>query len=238
MAARFRLDPMSIFSVRNLFVAALAAALLPACNTMKKAVSWVPVPKIPLPSFSSIKRVIPGMDRNDHVDSSDPEVPFSPDAALAPGHTLRIKVYSGSRGASEEFEGLVAINGAGVADFDEYGRAKLGGLSVRDARKAVQTLFSSGGFTSGTLNVHVISIENTKLVFIEGDVVQPRALPWQKRMGITDCVRAAGGRPTKSQAHAVYVTQYGQRRFYRSEAVADEEAELEPGDIIFLRSDL
>ncbi|MBL9116310.1 MAG: hypothetical protein JNJ83_14990 [Verrucomicrobiaceae bacterium] len=229
---------MSIPLVRNLIIAALTALSLPACNTMKKAVSWVPVPKIPLPSFSSIKRVIPGMDRHDRVDSSDPSIPFSPDAALAPGHTLRIKVYSGSRGANEEFEGLIVINGAGVADFDEYGRAKLGGLSVRDARKAIQTLFSSGGFTSGTLNVHVISIENTKLVFIEGDVVQPRALPWQKRMGVADCVRAAGGRPVKSQARAVYVTQFGQRRFYRSEAVADEEADLEPGDIIFLRPDL
>jgi hypothetical protein len=229
---------MIIPLVRTSALALIALLGLTACNTMKKAVSWVPVPKIPLPSFSSIKRVIPGMDRNDRVDSSDPDVPFDPEGVLAPGHTLRLKVFAGGRDADEEFEGLVAINGAGVADFDEYGRAKLGGLTVRDARRAIERLFSSGGFISATLSVHVVSIENVKLVFIEGDVVNPRSLPWQKRLHITDCVRAAGGRPVKSQAHTVYVTHSGVRRFYRSEAVADEEVDLEPGDIIFLRPDL
>jgi hypothetical protein len=165
-------------------------------------------------------------------------LPFSPDGSLQAGHTLRIKVYSGTREAHEEFEGLVMINGAGVADFDEYGRAKLGGLSVRDARRAMEMLFRSGGFTAGTLHVHIVSIENTKLVFVEGDVVQPRVLPWSKKVRVSDCVRAAGGRPAKSQSRSVYVTQAGLKRFHRSEAVADEDAELEPGDIIYLNPDL
>lgn len=224
-----------------LIAAALLGVLASGCNmmksagsTMKKAVDWIPVPSIPLPSFSSMKRVIPGMDRHDKVNGDDPNVPFSPEVALAPGHTLRLKVFSGTRKAEEQFEGLVAIDDAGVADFDEFGKARLAGLSVRDARQAMERLFRSGGFTADTLNVHIVSIENTKLVFIEGDVVQKRVLPFTKRLQVTDCILAAGGRPVRSSARTVYVTQRGQKKFYRSEAVANEEVELEPGDVVFL----
>jgi protein involved in polysaccharide export with SLBB domain len=204
---------------------------------MKKAVSWVPVPnlsRIPLPSFSSIKRVIPGMDRDDRVNSKDPWVAFSPDGVLTPGHTLRVKVYAGTRDADEEFEGLVVVDGAGVLDFDEYGRVRVGGLSAQEARRSVETLFRSGGFTAETLHVHIVSIENTRLVFVEGNVMQKRTLPWTKRLRVTECVLAAGGRAAGSEARTLYITHAGLRRFYRSEAVADEEVELEPGDIIYL----
>ena len=219
----------------------LLAMSLTSCNTMKKAVSWVPMPKmphIPMPSFSSIKRVIPGMDRNDKVDSSDPMLPFQPEGVLSPGHTLRIKVFAGMREAEEEFEGLVMIDNAGVADFDEYGKVRLGGLNVYDARKSVETLFRSGGFTASALSVHIVSIENVKLVFVEGDVVQKRTLAYDKHYSVRSYVLACGGRPVKSQAHTVYITQKGLRRFYRSEAVADEEADLQPGAIIYLNPEL
>lgn len=237
---------LSVMRAFSFLLAALfAGLLLSGCNmmksagrTVKKAVDWIPVPSIPLPSFSSMKRVIPGMDRNDRVNGDDPTVPFSPDVALAPGHTLRLKVFSGTRKAEEQFEGLVVINENGVADFDEFGKARLGGLSVLDARRAMERLFRSGGFTADTLHVHIVSIENTKLVFIEGDVLHSRVLPFAKRLKVTDCILAAGGRPQHSMARSVYVTQRGQRKFYRSEAVANEEAELEPGDVIFLSPDL
>jgi len=216
----------------------LAAALvLSGCGTVKKAVGWIPVPpipSIPLPSFSSIKRVIPGMDRKDKVNGKDPDIAFSPEQSLAPGHTLRLKVFAGTRKAAEEFEGLVMIDEAGVADFDEYGKARLAGLSARDARRAVERLFRSGGFTANTLNVHIVSIENVKLVFVEGDVVQARVLPHTRDLEVTDCIRAAGGRPASSNARTVYMTQQGQRKFYRSEAVANEEVDLSPGDVLFL----
>lgn len=215
----------------------LTSLVVTGCGTVKKAVGWIPVPplpSIPLPSFSSIKRVIPGMDRKDKVNGKDPDIAFSPEAALAPGHTLRLKVFAGTREAKEEFEGLVMIDEAGVADFDEYGKARLAGLSARDARRAVERLFRSGGFTANTLNVQIVSIENVRLVFIEGDVARPRVLAHNRDLQITDCILAAGGRAGGSDARTVYVTQQGQRKFYRSEAVANEEVELEPGDVVFL----
>lgn len=174
------------------------------------------------------------MDRKDKVDGKDPDIAFSPEQSLAPGHTLRLKVFAGSRDAKEEFEGLVVIDEAGVADFDEYGKARLAGLSARDARRAVERLFRSGGFTANTLNVHIVSIENVRLVFVEGDVVQSRVLRHADGLQVAQCVLAAGGRPARSSARTVYVTQHGQRKFYRSEAVANEEVELEPGDVLFL----
>ncbi len=229
--------------MRRLFPILLLAITLalPACNTMKRAVSWVPVPKIshiPLPSFSSIKRVIPGMDRDDRVGSKDPTLPFSPEGTLAPGHTLRIRVFAGARDAKEEFEGLIMINDAGVADFDEFGKTRIGGQSVSQARQSIETLFRSGGFTASALSVHIVSIENTKLLFIEGDVLQSRTLAYDRHLSVSQCVLAAGGRRAKSTAHTVYITQQGHRKFFRSEAVANEEAELKPGDIIFLNPDL
>jgi protein involved in polysaccharide export with SLBB domain len=220
-----------------LSAAILASLLLASCGTMKKAVSWIPVPplpSIPLPSFSSIKRVIPGMDRYDKVDGKDPNIAFSPEATLTPGHTLRLKVFSGTRDANEEFEGLVMIDENGVADFDEYGKARLAGLSAREARRAVERLFRSGGFTAATLNVQIVSIENVKLVFVEGDVARPRVLAHDRDLQITQCILAAGGRAARSSARTLYVTQQGLRKFYRSEAVANEEVELEPGDVIYL----
>jgi hypothetical protein len=220
----------------------LLACFATGCKTIKKAVSWVPVPNlssipipsIPLPSFSSIKRVIPGMDRHDKIDSRDPDVPFSPEAILAPGHTLRMKVYSGGRSAREEFEGLVKIDDSGIADFDDYGKARLAGLTAAQARQAVETQFLSCGFSASAMTAQIISIENIKLVFVDGDVRQRRVLEHHKRLRVRDAVMASGGRRPGSMARAVYVTQDGLRRFYRSEAVADEEVDLEAGDVILL----
>ena len=232
--------------VSLIFPCLLLVLVATGCKTMKKAVSWVPVPKlssiplpsIPLPSFSSIKRVIPGMDRYDKIDSRDPNVPFSPDGLLTSGHTLRLKVYSGGRNAHEEFEGLVKIDDGGIADFDDYGKVRLVGMGVLQARQAVESQFLSCGFSAMAMTAQIISIENTKLVFVDGDVRQRRVLPYQKRLRVRESIMACGGRRPGSMARALYVTQEGLRRFYRSEAVADEEVDLEAGDVILLSPDL
>jgi hypothetical protein len=84
------------------------------------------------------------------------------------------------------------------------------------------------------MTAQIISIENIKLVFVDGDVRQRRVLEHHKRLRVRDAVMASGGRRPGSMARAVYVTQDGLRRFYRSEAVADEEVDLEAGDVILL----
>jgi len=246
--AQYALSFLIVMMLRVPLIFSCLMLLLVAtgCKTMKKAVSWVPVPKlsnipipsIPLPKFSSIKRVIPGMDRHDKIDSRDPNIPFSPEGVLMAGHTLRLKVYSGGRSAKEEFEGLVKIDDSGIADYDEFGKVRLGGLLVTQAQQAVEAQFRSCGFTAAAWTAQIISIENTKLIFIEGDVRQARVLEYHKRLRLRDAVMAAGGRRPGSQTRAVYVTQEGLRRFFRSEAVADEEVDLKAGDVILLSSDL
>ncbi|MDB6138625.1 MAG: hypothetical protein JWO94_1697 [Verrucomicrobiaceae bacterium] len=235
MYARKLMFKPRIFITRTLAVAALAA--LAGCSSLKKAVDAIPVPS--MPDLSSVTSVIPGLGPSgDSVSAADPVVPFNSKGVLGYGHTLRLAVYDGVVEPRKLYAGLVMIDEHGVADFGKFGTARLGGHTISEARRLIESVFIRTGGAASRTHVHFISVENVTLITVEGDVVSPLTTPLWKNMTMRDAIAAAGGRRPGSTAKAVYVIQNGQRRFYQTVEAADYGSPLRAGDIITLSPDL
>ena len=224
--------------VPQFFTIAIAGlALLSGCTTVKKTIGAIPMPSVP--KLSDVTKVIPGMGPSgDSVGSEDPVVPFNSKGTLGYGHTLRLAVYDGVVEPKKLYSGLVMIDQHGVADFGKFGSARLGGRTITEARRLIESVFVRKGTAASRTHVHFISVENVPLVTVEGDVVNPVTMPVWKKITLRDAVEFAGGRRPSSSAQAVYVIQNGQRRFYPTVESASYGSPLRAGDIISLSPDL
>jgi len=222
--------------LRTLEKTLLASATLIAlasCTMIDSAVR-----SIPTPTLSGVTNMIPGLGAGDDVGSKDPLVQFAPDLPLGPGHTLRVAVYDGARTARQLFDGLVMVDERGVIEFSKIGSAKVGGRTPAEARVMIESVFRAAGRAGSQVHVHLISIENTPLVAVEGDVARPVVLALWHRMKVSDAIAQAGGRPARSIARSVYVSHAGVRQFFPTEALAIGKTKLQAGDIIRLSPDL
>ncbi len=220
-----------------LTAAALSVSLLMAsCATMKKIVPDITMPDINLPKMPDVGKLLPNSE--DKVSDEDPSMPFDARSKLAAGHTLRMRVYQGAREGSELFSGLVVIDENGVTQFGKTGSAKLAGHTLPEAARMIESVFRVGGRASSQVRAHIISIENVKLVAVEGDVRSPRYMPTWDAMKFSDMVNVAGGRTPGSQARAVYLVRAGGKKFFRWIGALDEEQTPQPGDILLLSPDL
>lgn len=221
--------------------AALAAACLAlaSCSTVRDWMPDIKMPKVPMPKMpdlTAVKKLLPGSD--DSVSADDPQVAFDPRGPLAPGHTLRLRVFSGVRSGNEIFHGLALIDPQGVAAFDDFGTAKLGGRSLPDAVRLIESVFRVSRNAASALTVHIVSVENAQLVSVTGDAAAPQHVPFSDGMKFSDAVNAAGGRKAGSRAQAVYLAREGVKKFHRWIGALDESASPQPGDIILLSPDL
>lgn len=224
-------------------LAVLAAAVgLSACATVKRFtpdVTKIPVPS--MPSFSTLKkvtRILPGMPGRDSASEEDPQVPFNARGTLGYGHTLRIHVYEGTRSTKRIYNGVAMINSKGVIDFGEsIGSAQIGGATLPQAVEALGATFRVGLRVTRPVTVHILSVEDTPVVSITGDVIKDEFIPAWDDMTIKQAVTVAGGRKLGSTNRRVYVIREGNRRFYPDLDAADKD-EPEPGDIIYLSTDL
>lgn len=212
---------------------------LSACATVKR---FTPdLTKIPLPSFSTLKKVtsfLPGMPKSDKAAEDDPKMSFNARGTLGYGHTLRLHVYEGSRSAKRIYNGVAMIDAKGVINFgDSIGSAKIGGGTLPQAVEAIAATFRIGMRLTRPVTVHVLSVEDVAVVSITGDVIKDEFIPAWEDMTIKQAVTVAGGRKLDSAYHGVYVIREGNRRYYSSLEAADED-EPEPGDIIYLSPDI
>ncbi len=215
---------------------AAAVPFLAQCGTIKKVTNSIPLPA--LPDVTKIKRILPGSGA-DKVNDQDPDVPFDPRGTLRPGHTLRLDVHEGLRSSKQVWKGLVMVGLDGNAQIGKTGAANVRGKTLPEAARAIESVFRVAGRTSMPLAVHIVSVENTPLIALEGDLAAgPQPLPLFDGLGVREAVRLAGGRPAASTTRGVYITRQGKKRYFRSEAAADSEWRLAPGDIITLSSDL
>lgn len=213
--------------------------LFTACNSVKNVVSYIPVPSMPkLPKMSDVAKLIPGMPSSDKVDENDPEIPFNSRQPLAPGHTLRLEVYEGSRSPTRVFRGITVVDAEGNLPLAEIGTARVGGKHLPQAVDAISAIFRVAGQTSRPLTVHLISVENTPLIGITGDVQAPEYIPAFDDVTVKKAVVVSGGRKLNSTAQGVYVARSGERRFFTTINVADERWSLRAGDVISLSPDI
>ncbi len=220
---------------RLLFAAALAA-LLTQCDSIKKVTSSIPLPA--LPDMTRVKRMLPGSGA-DKVNSQDPDVAFDPRGKLRAGHTLRLEVHESLRSAKQVWKGLVMVQLDGNGQIGKIGSVKLRDKTLPEAARAIESTFRVAGHTSMPLAVHILSVENTPLIAVEGDLAAgPQPMPLYDGLTYREALRLAGGRPASSTARGVYITREGRKRYFRSIESADNEWKPAAGDIITLSADL
>jgi hypothetical protein len=243
ISCRSNLSPPDFLPMRvPLFLIAVSAGLLTAaCSSVKSVVSHIPMPnfsKMKLPSMKSVAKLIPGMPDKDEVDANDPVVPFNSRNPLQPGHTLRLEVYEGSRDASRVYRGILMVQEDGTLPLGSLGTARVGGKNLPQAVDAIGAIFRVSAQTSRPVTVHLISVENTPLIGIAGDVQSPEYIPAFEDVTIRQAVTVAGGRKLKSTARGVYLSRDGARRYFMSIEHADEGWNLRAGDLITLSPDI
>lgn len=207
-----------------------ASLVLTACSSIKKI---VPEFHVPMPDVS---RILPGSE--DKAAPDDPDVAFNSRGVLGYGHTLRLQVFEGARKGRKLYDGVVMIDRQGVAEFGKMGSVKLGGRSLSQAAKLVESTFRVGGHAASQIHVHIVSVEGVRLVWVDGDVRSPQFLPMWDGMRFSDAVNAAGGRRSGSHGRAVYLTREGGKQFFRWIVALDESGPPEAGDIVTLSPDL
>lgn len=218
-----------------------ALTMAPSCVLWKGMIDAIPtgsdLKKLHVPTLHDMKQAVPGLG-DDSVSGDDPLVGFDTAHTLGYGHTLRLEVCDGTRSMKQLWKGLVMVDQQGVITLGDFGSARVGGRSIPQAQDMIASIFLQSGHTASQVQVHVISVENTPIITVNGDVRAPVALPLWKGITVSDAIVHAGGRKPGSQARSLYVVQSDQRRFYTSEATASHNVKLHAGDIITLSPDL
>jgi hypothetical protein len=239
-----------IVALFSLIMSRFTSSLLPllavtlgvsACATIKRFTPDLSkLPKPPMPSFASLKKItniIPGMPETDKAAEDDPVMPFNARGTLGYGHSLRIHVYEGARSPKRIFNEVVMVDSKGVLDLGQAGSAKVGGATLPKAAETIAATFRVGLQLGRTVSVQILSVEDTPVVSVRGDVITDEFIPAWEGMTIEQAVRVSGGRKLGSTAHGVYLIREGERRYFSNLADANE-LEPEPGDIIELSPDI
>lgn len=225
---------------------AAASFLLCSCGMIKSIIpdSMPKLPKIGLPSLPSlpsrntVAKFVPGMAERDKVDAEDPDVPFNSRGTLGFGHTVRLEVYEGTRSPERIYRGIVMINTEGLLPLGKVGTARVGGLHLPQAAEAIATVFRLAGRNTREITVQIISVENTPVISLNGDVMEAEFIPFFKDMSVKQAVTVTGGRKIGSTSRGVYISRQGQRHFFTSLDAADKNWEPQAGDIITLSPDI
>ncbi len=222
---------------------AAASFLLCSCGMIKSLIpdSMPKLPKIGLPSLPSrntVAKLVPGMSERDKVNSEDPDVPFNSRGTLGFGHTVRLEIYEGTRSPDRIYRGIEMINTEGLLPLGQVGTARVGGLTLPKAAEAIATVFRLAGRNTREITVQIISVENTPVLFLNGDVMEPEFIPVFKDMSVRQAVTVTGGRKSGSTSRGFYISRQGQRHFFTSLEAADKNWNPQAGDIITLSPDI
>lgn len=221
---------------------AAASFLLCSCGMIKKIIP--PMPKLPkiglpgLPSRNTVAKFVPGMSERDKVDSDDPDVPFNSRGTLGFGHTIRLEVFEGTRSPDRIYRGIEMINTEGLLPLGKVGSARVGGLHLPKAADAIATVFRLAGRNTREITVQIVSVENTSLISVNGDVQEAEFIPTFEDMSVKQIVTVVGGRKAGSTARGFYISRHGQRHFFTSLESADKNWQPQAGDIITLSPDI
>lgn len=225
---------------------AAASFQLCSCGMIKRIIpdSLPKLPKLPkigmpsLPSRNTVAKLVPGMSETDKVNSEDPDVPFNSRGTLGFGHTVRLEVYEGTRSPERIYRGIEMVNSEGLLPLGKVGTARVGGLTLPKTAEAVATIFRLAGRNTREITVQIISVENTPLISLNGDVMETEFIPVFKDLSVKQAVAVTGGRKAGSTARGVYISRHGQRHFFTSLEAADQNWRPQAGDIITLSPDI
>jgi protein involved in polysaccharide export with SLBB domain len=224
------------FIFASLFTAAVPL-LLVGCGLIQK-ISVPKLPKLGLPNMNTIAKIIPGLPERDTEGSEDPEVPFTTQQTLGYGHTLRLEVYEGARDPERIYRGIVMVNSEGLLSLGQTGTARVGGQKLPQAVNSIASVFRMAGRNTRPITLQLVSVENTPVIAIEGDVRDTVFIPAYQELTVRQAVERAGGRKPGSTKRGIYISRGGQRRFFASLESADYQWRPLAGDIITLSPDI
>jgi len=222
---------------------AAASFQLCSCGMIKRVIpkSMPKLPKIGLPGLPSrntVAKLVPGMSERDKVNAEDPDVPFNSRGTLGFGHTIRLEVYEGTRSPDRIYRGIEMITTDGLLPLGKVGTARVGGLHLPEAADAIATVFRLAGRNTREITVQIISVENTPVISLNGDVMEPEFIPVFKAMSVKQAVTVTGGRKAGSTSRGIYISRQGQRHFFTSLESANHSWKPQAGDVITLSPDI
>lgn len=223
--------PYFLLSVLSTLV---APVMLSSCGMMRKVADI----HVPLPSRNTIAAIIPGLGPEDKASAEDPQVPFNSRGTLGYGHTLRLEVFEGTRSSSRIYDGIVMVDSQGLLPCGDVGTARVGGLRLPQAAEAIATTFRLNGRNTRPITVHIVSVENTPVISLNGDIREAEFIPAFENITVRSAVATIGGRKAGSTSRGVYITRSGQRQFFTSLDSADARWTPRAGDIITLSPDI
>ena len=231
--------------VLSALLLAITSLVLCSCGMIKKIIPPLPaLPKLPkislpgLPTRNTVAKFVPGMAERDKVDADDPDVPFTSRGTLGFGHTVRLEVYEGTRSPERIYRGIEMINTEGLLPLGKVGTARVGGLHLPQAAEAIATVFRLAGRNTREITVQIISVENTPVLSLNGDIQEAEFIPVFQEMSVRQAVTVTGGRKPGSTSRGIYISRHGQRHFFTSLEAADQNWQPQAGDIITLSPDI
>jgi len=113
---------------------------------------------------------------------------WADDIKLGPGDVLKISVYGNPDMTTD-----TRVNDSGMISYPLVGSVKVGGLSPSAAEKKIAGLLESGGFIKKPQVNIMVSVTESQLVSVLGQVNKPGRYPLEARRSLTDVLAMAGG---------------------------------------------
>lgn len=165
----------------------------------------------------------------------DPKVSFTPHQILGYGQTLKLAIWRGQSSPSKIYSGKEMIDEHGLIHFKEAGDIRVGGLSALQSMKLIEASFHRlHDYSASFITVELVEIEDVPLVTVTGAVQSPSVIQWFDGITADSALPYVGGRKSRPNVRAIYVTRKGVRRFH----AGSENVILEPGDTVEFSSDL
>jgi polysaccharide export outer membrane protein len=113
---------------------------------------------------------------------------WADDIKLGPGDVLKISVYG-----NPDMTVDARVNDAGMISYPLVGSVQVGGLTPSAAEKKIAGLLESGGFIKKPQVNIMVSVTESQLVSVLGQVNKPGRYPLEAKRTLTDVLAMAGG---------------------------------------------
>ncbi len=141
---------------------------------------------------------------------------------LGAGDKVRIALYG-----DESFKGEFEVASDGTLSLPLIGAQPVGGLTVGDARKLIETKLGDGFYRDPRVSAEVI---NFRPFYILGEVNRPGTYPYVSGLTLSQAVAIAGGYTYRANLREVALKRAAATGEVR--VAADQALEVGPGDTV------
>jgi protein involved in polysaccharide export with SLBB domain len=141
---------------------------------------------------------------------------------LGAGDQLRVTVFG-----HEDLSGEFQVDGSGMIALPLIGNVRAGGLSVREAERAIADELRPDYLRNPRVNVEVL---NYRPFYIIGEVRKPGSYPYVNGMVVLNAIALGGGYTHRAREGNVFITRANDPQ--RKKQPVNHETPVLPGDVI------